>query len=219
VLIFAGASPFTQEGELKGSRNEFIQWIQDVFDQRGLVRGYVKYDNELRTGRNIKQIGPTAPCSSAHSDPKGPVYLMGAREVHGRGSGTFSRSTRRLGSRFSPCALPPDGVAALAEDLGRAKTAARRHLVYGAQSRRVGELARLAQRLAMPVLDSGAELRQLPGGRFRSTRATSGTTRARTRHLAEADLVLVIDSDVPWIPTVSKPARRPRRIFTSTPIR
>ena len=32
VFIFAGMSPFTQEGELKGSRNEFIQWIQDVPD-------------------------------------------------------------------------------------------------------------------------------------------------------------------------------------------
>ena len=51
VLIFAGMSPFTQEGELKGSRNEFIQWIQDVSDQRGIVRGYMKYDNELRTGQ------------------------------------------------------------------------------------------------------------------------------------------------------------------------
>jgi len=33
VLIFAGASPYTQRGELPGSRNEFIQWIQDVPDQ------------------------------------------------------------------------------------------------------------------------------------------------------------------------------------------
>ena len=36
VFIFAGASPITQEGELKGSRNEFIQWIQDVHDQLGI---------------------------------------------------------------------------------------------------------------------------------------------------------------------------------------
>src|SRR4029077_1696633 len=56
VLIFAGAAPFTQEGELAGSRNEFIHWLQDVFDQRGLVRGYVKYENEIRTGRNIGQL-------------------------------------------------------------------------------------------------------------------------------------------------------------------
>src|SRR5215471_10988770 len=56
VLIIAGASPFTQDGELRGSRNEFIHWIQDVFDQRGIVRGYAKYENEIRTGRNAKQI-------------------------------------------------------------------------------------------------------------------------------------------------------------------
>ena len=80
VLILAGASPFTQEGELPGSRNEFIQWLQDVPDQRGIVRGYVKYENEIRTGRNIKQLTHRA-MQIARSDPKGPVYLMAAREV------------------------------------------------------------------------------------------------------------------------------------------
>ncbi len=84
--IFAGLSPFTQEGELKGSRNEFIQWIQDVSDQRGIVRGYMKYDNELRTAHNVKQIVHRA-MQMAHSDPKGPVYLDGrARGDGGRGA-------------------------------------------------------------------------------------------------------------------------------------
>lgn len=27
ILVFAGASPFTQNGEMPGGRNEFIQWI------------------------------------------------------------------------------------------------------------------------------------------------------------------------------------------------
>ena len=80
MLVFAGASPFTQEGELRGSRNEFIQWIQDVHDQRGIVRGYMKYDNEIRTGRNIKQLVHRA-LQLSRSDPKGPAYLMAAREV------------------------------------------------------------------------------------------------------------------------------------------
>ena len=30
MFVFAGLSPATQEGEATGSRNEFIQWIQDV---------------------------------------------------------------------------------------------------------------------------------------------------------------------------------------------
>ena len=80
VLIFAGASPFTQEGELRGSRNEFIHWLQDVFDQRGIVRQYMRYDNEIRTGVNVKQMVYRA-LQFATSDPRGPVYLMCAREV------------------------------------------------------------------------------------------------------------------------------------------
>src|ERR1700733_14224673 len=80
VFIFAGLSPFTQEGETRGSRNEFIQWIQDVHDQRGIVRGYMKYDNEFRTAKNVPQLVRRA-MQFAHSDPKGPVYLTGAREV------------------------------------------------------------------------------------------------------------------------------------------
>ena len=80
MLIFAGASPFTQDGEMTGSRNEFIQWIQDVHDQRGIVRGYVKYDNEIRSGHNVKHLVHRA-LQFAGTDPKGPSYLMGAREV------------------------------------------------------------------------------------------------------------------------------------------
>src|SRR5271169_1179095 len=80
VFVFAGLSPATQEGEARGSRNEFIQWIQDVSDQRGIVRPYMKYDNEFRAAQNVKQIVHRA-MQFAHSDPKGPVYLVGAREV------------------------------------------------------------------------------------------------------------------------------------------
>ena len=72
VLIFAGAAPYTLGGELPGSRNEFIHWIQDVHDQRGILRGYVKYDNEIRTGRNVKQLVHRA-LQIARSEPAGPA--------------------------------------------------------------------------------------------------------------------------------------------------
>jgi hypothetical protein len=42
--------------------------------------GLTKYDNEIRTGRNVKQLTHRA-LQIATSDPKVPVYLMGAREV------------------------------------------------------------------------------------------------------------------------------------------
>ena len=80
VLIFAGAAPFTMAGEHPAGRNEFIHWIQDVPDQRGILRGYVKYDNEIRTGRNVKQLVHRA-LQLARTEPAGPVYLVGPREV------------------------------------------------------------------------------------------------------------------------------------------
>src|SRR6185437_13755626 len=115
VMIFAGAAPYTQEGELRGSRNEFIHWIQDVFDQRGIVREYAKYSNEIRTGRNIKQVVHRA-FQFATSAPQGPVYLMAAREV-------MEEEVPRIDvdpagfKPIAPAALAPGDVEAIVAEL------------------------------------------------------------------------------------------------------
>jgi thiamine pyrophosphate-dependent acetolactate synthase large subunit-like protein len=54
VLIFAGLSPFTIEGEMRGSRTEYIHWIQDVPDQKQIVAQYCRYTGEIKSGRNVK---------------------------------------------------------------------------------------------------------------------------------------------------------------------
>ena len=69
VPIFAGMSALTQEGELPGSRNEFIHWLQDVNDQRAIVRQYMRYNNEIRTGVNVRQLVYRA-LQFAKSDPR-----------------------------------------------------------------------------------------------------------------------------------------------------
>lgn len=43
VLIFAGLSPFTQDGEMRGTRTEFIHYLQDAKDQGAIVRQYCRY--------------------------------------------------------------------------------------------------------------------------------------------------------------------------------
>jgi acetolactate synthase-1/2/3 large subunit len=201
-LVFAGASPFTQEGELRGSRNEFIQWIQDVFDQRGLARGYVKYDNEIRTGRNIKQMIHRA-LQFAHSDPKGPVYLMAARETLEEEVPPVTVDPARW-PPLAPGAIPPLDVAALVEDL----LAATRPLVVtsylGRNPDAVHQLVRLCDPLAIGVLESVPSYVNYPtdAGLYQGNQWNEAR---QNPALAEADFVLVIDSDVPWIPTVSRP--------------
>jgi acetolactate synthase I/II/III large subunit len=202
VLIFAGASPFTQDGELKGSRNEFIQWIQDVGDQRGLVRGYMRYDNEIRTGRNVKQLVHRA-MQFAHSDPAGPVYLMGAREVMEEEVPPVALDMSEWGP-IAPAALPPDGVTAIAEAL----LAAKRPLVVtsyiGRKPEAVALLDTLCTEFAIGVTESVPNYVNFPNDNAMYL-GNQWNQPVQNRALGDADMVLVMDSDVPWIPTVSRP--------------
>jgi acetolactate synthase-1/2/3 large subunit len=209
VLIFAGASPFTQEGEMKGSRNEFIQWIQDVFDQRGLVRGYVKYNNELRTGKNIKQIVHRA-MQFAHSDPKGPVYLTGAREVMEEEVLPAAVDPAEWAPVAAP-ALARDDVAVLADGLSRASRPLLVTSYLGRHPAAVADLVRLCERLGMGVLESVPNYVNFPASHA-LYQGNQWNEQRQNRVLAGADVVLVIDSDVPWIPVVNRP-RADARIF------
>jgi acetolactate synthase-1/2/3 large subunit len=204
VLIFAGASPYTQDGELPGSRNEHIHWLQDVPDQRGLVRGYVKYENEVRTGRNIGQLVHRA-IQIAQSDPHGPVYLVAPREVLEQEVPPAPIAPAEW-TAVAPQALPPDEVRALVDALA----AARRPLVVtsylGRNRDAPAALVRLCHRLGVGVLESAPGHVNFPtddplylGNQWNQQHQNAV--------LAAADVVLVIDSDIPWIPTVSRPAR------------
>jgi acetolactate synthase I/II/III large subunit len=204
VLIFAGASPFTQEGEMRGSRNEFIQWIQDVFDQRGLARGYVKYDNEIRTGRNIKQMVYRA-MQFARSDPKGPVYLMAAREVLEEEVPPIEAHPENW-PPITPCALASSDVEAIVNDLLKSRSPLVVTSYLGRNPEAVQQLERMCERLSIGVLESVPCCVNFPAD---STlyQGNQWNEPKQNPALDEADLVLVIDSDVPWIPTVNKPRR------------
>jgi len=86
VLIFAGLSPYTIEGEMRGSRTEYIHWLQDVPDQKQIVSQYCRYVGEIgtlqqiRTSKNIKQMVGRA-LQFATTQPKRLMYLIGSRKV------------------------------------------------------------------------------------------------------------------------------------------
>jgi len=206
VLIFAGASPYTQEGELKGGRNEFIHWLQDVPDQRGVLRGYMKYENELRTGRNMKQMIHRA-LQIATSDPKGPAYLMAAREVLEEEIPPVSIDAARW-QPIAPQPLPESGLAELVHSLQEAKRPLVVTSYLGRNPDAVSELVRLADRLGVGVLESVPSYLNFPSDHPCYV-GQQGNEHIQNPSLAEADLVLVLDSDVPWIPLFNKPSDGP----------
>jgi acetolactate synthase-1/2/3 large subunit len=209
VLIFAGMSPATQENEHKGSRNEFIHWLQDTADQRGIVRGYMKFDHEIRSGANIKQIIHRA-LQIASSDPKGPVYLAAAREVMEQEVTPVPIDpTRWRPSAQTP--LPEDGVVEIAGALAAARRPVIVTSYLGRNRDAVGALEILCQTVGVGLIEAAPSAMNLPvdsdfylGSQWNEPFSTPA--------LAEADVILVIDSDIPWIGTVN-PAPSEAQIY------
>lgn len=209
VFVLAGLSPATQEGEARGSRNEFIQWIQDVPDQRGLVRGYVRYENEIRIGANAKQIVHRA-LQFAHSAPAGPVYVTAAREVLESGIEPVAIDTRHW-SRVAPAALNDAAVGEIAAALHAAERPLIVTSYLGRSHEAVGELVALATELGVGVVESVPSFMNFPTTHG-SYLGVQWNERRQNQALAAADVVLVVDSDVPWIGAVSRP-RADARVF------
>jgi acetolactate synthase I/II/III large subunit len=202
IFLFAGLSPFTQEGEARGSRNEFIQWIQDAFDQRGLVREYMKYNNELRSPGNVKTIVRRA-LQMAESHPQGPVYLTGAREVMEAEAPGLSME----GQYWPPIEPIPLAEGVVAELVAALTNAAKPLIVtsyVGRSAEAVKGLIRLCERLGVGVVESVPSRMNYPH-REAMYQGNFWNHPFQNSALAEADVVLVIDSDVPWIPTINRP--------------
>ena len=160
VLIFAGASPYTLDGELPGSRNEFIHWIQDARDQRGILRGFVKYDNEIRTGRNVKQLVHRA-LQIARSDPAGPVYLVGPREVMEEPLEPYTVDPAQF-RPVEPAALTAGVTRGDRDRAGPRPAPAHRHVLPGPQPGRGARAGRAGRAARHPGPGVGRLLRQLP---------------------------------------------------------
>src|SRR6185503_5508703 len=56
VLISAGRTPYTTDATQRGTRDTYIHWLQEQFDQHGIVRNYVKWDYELRRGEQMGEV-------------------------------------------------------------------------------------------------------------------------------------------------------------------
>ena len=202
VLIFAGAAPFTITGELPAGRNEFIHWIQDVPDQRGILRGYVKYDNEIRTGRNVKQLVHRA-LQLARSEP-GPVYLVGPREVMEEPVEPYT---------VDPAQYPPVEPAALTADVTAKSRPRWPAPATRSSSRPTWAVTRMRcpRWWSWPSCSPSRSWSRPPStstspASTRCTPATSSPPPRRTSCWPQADVILVLDSYVPWIHATSRPS-------------
>lgn len=201
VLIFAGLSPYTIDGEHRGSRTEYIHWIQDVPDQKQIVQQYCRYTGEIKTGRNVKQILRRA-LQFATSDPQGPVYVYGARESMEMDIEPYSLNEEEWGP-IQGAALPEAAVAKVAEALVHAKEPLVITGYVGRKHTAPPELVKLADAIeGLRVLDTGGSDMCFPADHPAWLSLRFGVDES----IKTADVILVLDCDVPWIPTQCRPS-------------
>ncbi|MGH6725249.1 MAG: thiamine pyrophosphate-requiring protein [Pseudolabrys sp.] len=194
LILCAGRTPITEKGEF-GSRSRPIHWAQEMFDQAGMVREQVKWDYELRMPNQIGDAVSRA-VEVTMASPRGPVYLVLPREPL---SAPVAAPIGPVKPRPQAAAALPDprAVAQLAEWIAHAE----RPLIITSTlaSEAVAPLAQLGERCAIPVVVQNPRTVCLPSSHSMHFGFEPGTL------LADADLVIAIDSDAPWIPSVQHP--------------
>jgi len=198
ILFTAGRTPLTESG-LEGSRNLHIHWTQEMYDQAGMVREVVKWDYELRNATQMESVVDRA-LNVARAAPAGPVYLTLPREVlAARPEGAMAFMP--AGRRTHPAPPGPDAaaIARAAALLAAAKLPVILTTSLGMEAGASAVLAAFADKHAIPVVQHVPRCMSLPSAHPMH----AGYDPAPW--LREADLVIVIDSVVPWIPAVTGP--------------
>jgi acetolactate synthase I/II/III large subunit len=197
MLFSAGRNPITEAGPA-GSRDRPIHWAQEAFDQAGMLREFVKWDYELKRFDQLETVVDRA-LTLAQSEPRGPVYLTLPREVLAERHDAieYADPARAV---VSAATLPdPSAVEEAAAMLAAARNPIIITKALGRDPAAVPMLVRLAETLGAPVFDQFHTYVNFP-----QDHDLHGGFEAAP-HLAEADAILVIESDVPWFPQMNRP--------------
>jgi acetolactate synthase-1/2/3 large subunit len=196
MLFCAGRTPLFEKGR-RGARNAHIHWAQEMFDQAGMVRELVKWDYELRDGLNVADVIDRA-LTLAQTTPQGPVYLTLPREVLAQELTGIEVTQAALAIPSTP-APDPAAVAQLARMIAGAKFPVILTAASGRAHGTVTALADFATRFGVGIVEYRPRFVCVPSSH---PLHLGYDNRAA---LEKADLIVVLECDVPWMPAQSEP--------------
>jgi acetolactate synthase I/II/III large subunit len=201
VMLFAGRAPYTLHGELPGSRDTYVHFVQDPFDIASIVRPYVKWEYSLPSGVVVREALARA-SAFMQSDPPGPVYMMLPRETLAEqwdDADMPAYPPARYGSVQSG-GIDPARVNAIADQLMAAENPIALTAYLGRRPGAVPVLERLAQTCGIRV----AEFNSIDLSISQASPCFAGFDPLPL--LESADFGLLLDSDVPFVPQYAKRA-------------
>ena len=201
VMLFAGRAPHTLHGELQGSRDSYLHFVQDPFDIASIVRPYVKWEYSLPSGVVVKEALARA-SAFAHSDPPGPVYMMLPRETLAEewdDADMPAYRPERYGSVHAG-GIEPARAEAIAKSLMAAENPVAFAAYLGRKPQAVAALDRLARACGIRVAEFNSIDLNIP----QDSPCFAGIDPLPL--LEGADLGLLLDCDVPFVPQSAKGA-------------
>ena len=218
MLFSAGRNPITESG-MRGSRDRHIHWAQESFDQAGMAREWVKWDYELRNAMQLETVVDRA-LAVAQVEPQGPVYLTLPREVLAEGLEHFEYAEASRAPQPGPTMAAPDTIAAAARLLADARHPLIVVKAAGRDPQAVAALVRLAETVGAGVVEMAPTYMNFPQDHPLHAGFEPGP------YLGEADAIVAIESDAPWLPHLQRPGPETKLVqigvdplFTRYPIR
>lgn len=198
LIMMAGRTPITEHDRL-GSRMTPIQYGQEMRDQNSLVRESVKWDYEMRFPEQAANLVDRAMAISM-SAPRGPVFLGLPREP----LADAWPEGLSIDGPLQAIPSPPQADAGAVEDAAKALAGAKNPLVIcqrtDPEGRVSAALSDLADRYALPVVEFLTIRNVLASSHPMQSGYDVGP------YLDKADVILVVDSQVPWIQRNVQPA-------------
>lgn len=197
MIVASGRSPYAED-RVAGGRSIDIHWTQEMFDQAGMVREAVKWDYELRDAGQLEAVIDRA-IAIATTLPKGPVYLSLPREVLAQSIQSFEPD---VAGRHVSASVPhpdPASIDRLADAVFKAERPVIVTSQLGNQPNAVDAVSVFAERWAIPVTQYRPRTMNLPTGHAMHMGYDPG------EFIGEADLILAVECEVPWIPRLKQP--------------
>lgn len=189
IIVASGVTPATEQGRF-GHRNSPINWGQNMRDQTAMIREPVKWDATLAHPEQMASLVDRA-VAVATSTPKGPVYLGLPRETLCDLAPYDGTPPRNAPVRIAP---HPEDIARAAKLLEQAERPMIIAFRSGARGEAFDKLTDFAQRHAVPVTEFWPSQLSVAGNSPMHAGFDPG------EDLALADVVLVLDAIVPWLP-------------------
>ncbi|MBY0555399.1 thiamine pyrophosphate-requiring protein [bacterium] len=217
LLLIAGRTATSEKGN-HGSRDLFIHWAQESFDQASPIREFVKWDYELRDPKMLQDVVHRA-ISIAMEEPRGPVYLTIPREML-LDDVEVDQNLQFMPFKSSILTTSDQHLEKVLELIQKSKRPLIITNTAGKERAAFCELGAFIDLTNIPMITPNAQYNH--GLLSRPEKISSNETSI----IKSADLILCLDIDVPWIPSKYIPSPEcqvvhisPQPLFNSIPIR